>query len=167
MGVHVRMAQRTQTAASSRRPGARQQKFSAQHPRGDEECPTLLSKAFGCMLCEAEANGNKSPIDIAPFSTAIMSGRPHPEVFLKFGKCDGAIGRTLGRRADVPHSFRVGLAEVLAEPFSFWSKCWSEWQDLVDSHAPFNFGSAAHHVRDVGVAGSAQTDPNRGRCDRR
>jgi hypothetical protein len=51
-------------------------------------------KLFGCMLCEAEANGHKLPIDIAPFSKAIMSGRPHPEVYLQFGKCDGTIGRT-------------------------------------------------------------------------
>jgi hypothetical protein len=51
-------------------------------------------KLFGCMLCEAEANGNKLPIDIAPFSNAIMSSRPHPEVYLQFGKCDGVIGRS-------------------------------------------------------------------------
>jgi len=51
-------------------------------------------KLFGCMLCEAEANGKKVPIDIAPFSKAIMSGRPHPEVYLQFGKCDGTIGRS-------------------------------------------------------------------------
>lgn len=51
-------------------------------------------KLFGCMLCEAEASGNKVPIDIAPFSKAIMSDCPHPEVYLQFGKCDGTIGRS-------------------------------------------------------------------------
>jgi len=51
-------------------------------------------KLFGCMLCEAEANGNKVPIEIAPFSKAIMSSRPHSEVYLQFGKCDGTIGRS-------------------------------------------------------------------------
>jgi hypothetical protein len=51
-------------------------------------------KLFGCMICEAEANGHKLPIDIAPFSKAIMSSRPHPEVHLQFGKCDGTIGRS-------------------------------------------------------------------------
>jgi len=51
-------------------------------------------KLFGCMLCEAEANGKKLPIDIAPFSNAIVLGRAHPEVYLQFGKCDGTIGRT-------------------------------------------------------------------------
>jgi hypothetical protein len=50
-------------------------------------------KLFGCMLSEAEANGNKVPIDIAPLSKAIMSSHPHSEVYLQFGKCDGTIGR--------------------------------------------------------------------------
>src|SRR5262249_51284936 len=39
-------------------------------------------KLFGCMLCEAKANGYDLPIDIAPFSQAIMSGRVHAEVHL-------------------------------------------------------------------------------------
>lgn len=51
-------------------------------------------KLFGCMLCEAKANGHDVPIDVAPFSDAIISGRPHPEVHLQFGKCDGTVGRT-------------------------------------------------------------------------
>jgi hypothetical protein len=33
-------------------------------------------------------------LDIAPFSKAIMSNRPHSEVYLQFGKCDGDVGRT-------------------------------------------------------------------------
>jgi hypothetical protein len=51
-------------------------------------------KLFGCMLCEARANGHGLPIDIKPFSQAIMTGRPHPEVHLQFGKCDGTVGRS-------------------------------------------------------------------------
>jgi hypothetical protein len=51
-------------------------------------------KLFGCMLCEAKANGYNVPIDIVPFSEAIMSGCPHPEVYLQFGKHDGSVGRT-------------------------------------------------------------------------
>ena len=35
-------------------------------------------KLFGCMLCEARANGYEVPIDIEPFSKAIMSNSPHP-----------------------------------------------------------------------------------------
>jgi len=51
-------------------------------------------KLFGCMLCEAKANGHNVPIDAAPLSEAIMTGRPHPEVHLQFGKCDGTVGRS-------------------------------------------------------------------------
>jgi hypothetical protein len=51
-------------------------------------------KLFGCMLAEANANGHHVPIDIDHFSQAIMSGRPHPEVHLQFGRHDGIIGRT-------------------------------------------------------------------------
>ena len=65
-------------------------------------------KLFGCMLCEAKANGHDVPIDIAPFSAAIMNGRPHPEVHLQFGKCDGVVGRTN------LHCWRTEDASVLA-----------------------------------------------------
>jgi hypothetical protein len=51
-------------------------------------------KLFGCMLCEAKANGHDVPIDIAPFSEAIMTGRPHPEVHLQFGRHDSSVGRS-------------------------------------------------------------------------
>ena len=51
-------------------------------------------KLFGCMICEAKANGYDLPVDTGPFSQAIMSGRPHPEVHLQFGRCDGTIGRS-------------------------------------------------------------------------
>ena len=51
-------------------------------------------KLFGCMVCEAKANGYDVPVDIAPFSQAIMSDCPHREVHLQFGKCDGVIGRS-------------------------------------------------------------------------
>jgi hypothetical protein len=51
-------------------------------------------KLFGCMICEAKSNGHDVPIDIAPLSDAIMSGQPHPEVYLQFGKCDGTVGRS-------------------------------------------------------------------------
>jgi hypothetical protein len=51
-------------------------------------------KLFGCMISEAKANGHDVPIDLRTFSNAIMSDRPHREVYLQFGKCDGVIGRT-------------------------------------------------------------------------
>jgi hypothetical protein len=49
-------------------------------------------KLFGCMLFEARTNGINVPIHLQPFSDAIMNNRPHPEVFLEFGRGDGTIG---------------------------------------------------------------------------
>ncbi len=54
----------------------------------------FFTKLFGCMICESVATGHELPIDIGLFSKAIMTGRPHPEVYLRLGKCDGTIGRT-------------------------------------------------------------------------
>ncbi|QOZ24094.1 hypothetical protein XH93_11290 [Bradyrhizobium sp. CCBAU 51753] len=51
-------------------------------------------KLTGCMLAEAKANGHEVPIALDPFSTAIMSGRPHVEVHLQFGRNDGIVGRS-------------------------------------------------------------------------
>jgi hypothetical protein len=51
-------------------------------------------KLFGCMIAEAKANGHEVPIDLDAFSRAIMSGRPHLEIRLQFGRNDGAIGRS-------------------------------------------------------------------------
>lgn len=51
-------------------------------------------KLTGCMIAEAKANGHDVPIPLDPFSDAIMSGRPHAEVHLQFGRHDGGIGRS-------------------------------------------------------------------------
>lgn len=51
-------------------------------------------KLTGCMIAEAKANGHDVPISLEPFSDAIMSDRPHPEIHLQFGRHDGGIGRS-------------------------------------------------------------------------
>lgn len=51
-------------------------------------------KLTGCMIAEAVANGKDVPIPLDPFSDAIMTGRPHREVHLQFGRHDGGIGRS-------------------------------------------------------------------------
>ncbi len=51
-------------------------------------------KLTGCMIAEAVANGHNVPIPLDPFSDAIMSGRPHREIHLQFGRHDGGIGRS-------------------------------------------------------------------------
>lgn len=39
-----------------------------------------FTKLFGCLIAEG-----KVPIDIAPFAEALMSGHPHPNLYLAFG----------------------------------------------------------------------------------
>jgi hypothetical protein len=51
-------------------------------------------KLTGCMIAEAMANGKDIPIPLDPFADAIMSGRPHREIHLQFGRHDGSIGRS-------------------------------------------------------------------------
>ncbi|MGY4177639.1 hypothetical protein ACVIHH_002930 [Bradyrhizobium sp. USDA 4518] len=51
-------------------------------------------KLTGCMIAEAKENGHDVPIPLDAFSDAIMSGRPHAEVHLQFGRHDGGIGRS-------------------------------------------------------------------------
>ena len=40
-----------------------------------------FTKLFGCMVVEGEI-----PIDTAPLAKAIMSGQPHPHLYLAFGQ---------------------------------------------------------------------------------
>jgi hypothetical protein len=47
-------------------------------------------KTLGCLIVEA---GEQAPIDIAPFSKAIMKEKMHQEVYLQFCCGDGTVGR--------------------------------------------------------------------------
>lgn len=55
-----------------------------------------FAKLFGGMIREGEQKQGveKIPIDIRPFSEAIMGNRAHREMFLQFGIGDGAVGRS-------------------------------------------------------------------------
>jgi len=99
-------------------------------------------KLFGCMLSEAEAIGQKLPIDIAPFSKAIMSNHPHAEVYLTFGKCDGAIGRSnLECRVTESGSILAGWVyelDIIAVSVIFaqagrWQRASETWHPLTSS----------------------------------
>jgi hypothetical protein len=68
-------------------------------------------KLTGCMIAEAMANGKDIPIPLDPFSEAIMSGRPHREVHLQFGRHDGGIGRS---------NLHVWTTEPLGSVFGGW-----------------------------------------------
>lgn len=51
-------------------------------------------KLTGCMIAEAQSNGYDVPIALDTFSEAIISNRPHREIYLQFGRHDGIIGRS-------------------------------------------------------------------------
>lgn len=97
-------------------------------------------KLFGCILCEAEANGNDVPIDVAPFSKAIIDGRPHPEVHLQFGKCDGAIGRSdlICRKTDHGGMLASWLYELDSIAVSVIFAQAGHWQNRPDLWHPLS-----------------------------
>ena len=47
-------------------------------------------KQLGGMILEGKGN---VPIEVTPVADAIMNNRPHPEVYLQFGRSDGTVGR--------------------------------------------------------------------------
>lgn len=47
-------------------------------------------KTLGCVIVEAK---DQAPIDIVPFSKAIMADGIHPEIYLQFCRGDGSVGR--------------------------------------------------------------------------
>jgi len=48
-------------------------------------------KQLGCVIAEAK---DQAPIDLAPFSKAIMDSRAHPEVYLQFCCGHDSVGRS-------------------------------------------------------------------------
>jgi hypothetical protein len=62
-------------------------------------------KTLGCVIVEG---GDQAPIDIVPFSKAIMKGGTHPEVYLQFCCGDGTVGRHFDCiRLETGHVFAV------------------------------------------------------------
>jgi len=53
-------------------------------------------KVFGCLILEG-----KIPIDIAPFSEAILQERPHPNVYLAFGPTPAPRAERMAGGSDV------------------------------------------------------------------
>jgi hypothetical protein len=70
---------------------------------GHEAAQQLLNlhmhfvKKFGCLVVQARHEGTPMPVDIAAASRAIMTGRPHPDLYLRFGCSPPSWPTTLGR----------------------------------------------------------------------
>ncbi len=96
-------------------------------------------KLFGCALLEA---AGKIPIDLEPFASAIMRGRAHPDVYLKFGHGPAIVGRANLRNeqtSDKTHQIagwsylldgfevQVLFAKSIASIISEWVKATHAW----------------------------------------
>jgi hypothetical protein len=92
LGEHVRSA--TVESFDGGAVGTMQSCLHALHEAPDAERSPLLRETLRLYDRQAKANGYDLPIDLEVFSTAIMSGRPHAEVHLQFGRHEGIIGRS-------------------------------------------------------------------------
>jgi hypothetical protein len=118
-------------------------------------------KLFGCMLCEAKANRHNVPIDIAPFSQAIITGRPHPEVHLQFGKCDGTMGRSnlhcwTTQQGSVFAGWLYELDTIAVSVLFAQAKKWEHRSDLWHPRSPT--GSKRFQIADFMYVGRADAD---------
>lgn len=97
-------------------------------------------KLFGCMIAEAKANGFDVPMDLASFSEAIMSGRPHPEVHLQFGKGDGTVGRSnlhcwKTDKGCVGGGWLYQLGSIAVSVLFVQTGCWERRDDIWHPHS--------------------------------
>jgi hypothetical protein len=54
-------------------------------------------KKLGCLVVQARHEGTPIPVDITAASQAIMTGRPHPHLYLRFGCSPPSWPITVGR----------------------------------------------------------------------
>jgi hypothetical protein len=54
-------------------------------------------KKFGCLVVQARHEGTPMPISLADAAKAILTGRPHPHLYLRFGCTPPAWPTTIGR----------------------------------------------------------------------
>jgi hypothetical protein len=54
-------------------------------------------KKFGCLVTQAGREGTPMPINLRDASRAIMMGRPHPNIYLRFGCAPPSWPMTVGR----------------------------------------------------------------------
>jgi hypothetical protein len=69
-------------------------------------------KIFGCMILEGNV-----PIDTLPFSAALLAGRAHPNVYLKFGRMRLLTGQPYAGRSNLETAARQGETDCA---FATW-----------------------------------------------
>lgn len=97
-------------------------------------------KALGCVIAEAKDN---APIDLEPFSSAIMNNRIHPDVYLQFCCGDGTVGRRFDCiELDTGHLFAVltyrikfiTVNALYAEAGGGWESLSRAWHPRLDTN---------------------------------
>jgi hypothetical protein len=96
-------------------------------------------KTLGCVIVEAR---DQAPIDIVPFSNAILKGCAHPEVYLQFCCGDDSVGRHFDCiRLDSGHVFAVLTYRIkLVTVNVFYAQAGGGWENLARTWHP-RFGT--------------------------
>ena len=81
-------------------------------------------KKFGCLVVQARDEGTPIPVDIAAAAEAIMTGRPQPHLYLRFGCSPVHWPLTLGRSN--PNSWHDQLVG---------KHVWLDWCDYFGPYA--------------------------------
>lgn len=111
-------------------------------------------KVLGCVIVEAK---DQAPIDIAPFSKAIMKGGTHPEVYLRFCCGDGSVGRHFDCiRLESGHLFAVLTYRIKHVTVNiFYAQEGGGWENLRKTWHP-RFGTRRLVIGDYDRGPAAQ-----------
>jgi hypothetical protein len=92
-------------------------------------------KVLGCLIVEAK---DQAPIDIAPFSKAIMKGSTHSEVYLQLCCGDGTVGRRFDCiRLETGHVFAVLTYRIKHVTVNiFFAQDGGGWENLDNTWHP-------------------------------
>jgi hypothetical protein len=106
-------------------------------------------KLFGGMIAEA----GEGPIPVAPFSTAIMSGHWHPEVYLQIGEGDRTVGWSNLNIGRIPSGHHIAVWLYRMDRFFMhviYAQAGAGWERLGRLWHP-KFGTNQLMARDFSV----------------
>jgi hypothetical protein len=119
-------------------------------------------KTLGCLIVEA---GDQAPIDITPFSNAIMNGRTHPEVYIQFCCGDESVGRRFDcRTLDIGgHVFAFAVLTYRIRHVTIniiYAQDGLDWESLDQVWHP-RFSTKRFLIGDYTRGSASQTEPSR------
>jgi hypothetical protein len=96
-----------------------------------------FAKLFGGMIVEGGG-----PLAVQPFAKAIMTGRPHPEVYLQLGAGDGTVGWSNLNIGQMPSGNYIAVWLYLLDRFFMhvvYAQAGAPWERLGRlSHSKFS-----------------------------